>query len=184
MKGFEQGSYEGNGKADNVEIATLDARYPSGSAALDGVRTRLVHWFPGGDIGFDLGVRQGEEADSGDFGGDLGGLGSNDSDAGNDMMGATGELPQHAHGVGGIFGLGEDQIIEGDGGIGAEDNEFPVGGSGIWVGAGLRFVQFAKYGLSFFAGEAGDICEGSFAGERIFGHMGGMNDEGKAGLGE
>jgi hypothetical protein len=39
-------------------------------------------------------------------------------------------------------------------------------------------------GLSFFAGEAGDVGDGVFVGKRVFGDLGGMDREGIAGLGE
>ena len=48
----------------------------------------------------------------------------------------------------------------------------------------MRGREFAKYGLGFLAGKAGDVCDGRFAGERIFRDVGGMNGEEKAGLGE
>ena len=50
-------------------------------------------------------------------------LGSDEGNAGDDSMGAAGEQAQDAGGVGGVFGLAEDLIIEGDGGIGAQDGE-------------------------------------------------------------
>jgi hypothetical protein len=34
-------------------------------------------------------------------------------------MGAAGEKTQHAGGVGGVRGLAEDVVVEGDGGVGA-----------------------------------------------------------------
>ena len=36
-------------------------------------------------------------------------------------MGAAGEQTEHSGGVGGVFGLAEDVVVEGDGGVGAED---------------------------------------------------------------
>jgi hypothetical protein len=38
--------------------------------------------------------------------------------------------------------------------------------------------------FGFFAGEAGDVGRGVFVGKRVFGDVGGMYLEGKAGLGE
>jgi len=37
-------------------------------------------------------------------------------------MGAAGEQAQHAGGVGGGIGLAEDVVVEGYGGVGAEDD--------------------------------------------------------------
>ena len=50
-------------------------------------------------------------------------VGGDEGDAGDDAMGAAGEQAQHAGGVGGVFGLAEDVVVEGDGGVGAEDGE-------------------------------------------------------------
>ena len=63
--------------------------------------------------------RKGEEADGGDFGGDFGTGGGDDSDAGDDEMGAAAEKTEHAGGVGFVLGFAEDLAVEGDGGVGA-----------------------------------------------------------------
>ena len=60
-----------------------------------------------------------QEGDARDFGGYLGVLCGDDGDAGDDAMGAAGEETQHAGGVGGVFRLAEDLVVEGDGGVGA-----------------------------------------------------------------
>ena len=44
--------------------------------------------------------------------------------------------------------------------------------------------EFVVDGLGFFAGEAGDIGDGIFAGDWVFGDLRGMDLERKAGLGE
>jgi hypothetical protein len=183
LKGFKQGGHEGKGKTDDVEVAALNPGDPPGGSALDCVSTCLVHRFSGRDIGFDLAVGEGKEADSGDFGGDLCGLRSYYRNAGDDVVRAAGELPQHAHRIGRVFGFGKDLVIESDGGIGTEDDERIVGGFiGVGVGSGRR--EFTKNGLSFLTSETSDICDGSFSGKRVFGDVRGMNGEGEAGLGK
>jgi hypothetical protein len=42
----------------------------------------------------------------------------------------------------------------------------------------------AEDGLGFFAGQAGDVCDGVFAGVGVFGDVGGMDLEGETDLGE
>jgi hypothetical protein len=42
----------------------------------------------------------------------------------------------------------------------------------------------AEDGLGFFAGQAGDVCDGVFAGVGVFGDVGGMDLKREAGLGE
>jgi hypothetical protein len=44
--------------------------------------------------------------------------------------------------------------------------------------------DFGKDGFGFLAGEAGDVGDGIFVGEGIFGDVGGVDREGEAGLGE
>ena len=56
-----------------------------------------------------------------DFGGDLGARGGDQGDAGDDAMGAAGEQAEHPGGVGGVFGLAEDVVVQGYGGVGAEN---------------------------------------------------------------
>ena len=56
-------------QADYVEVAALDAGNPAGGAALDGVGAGLVHGLAGGNVGGDLFVGEGEEADRRGFGG-------------------------------------------------------------------------------------------------------------------
>ena len=123
LEGFEEGGDEGDGQANDVEVVAFDAGDPAGGEALDGVCAGLVHGLAGGDIGGDVGVGEGEEADGGDFGGDFGAGGGDDGDAGDDVMGAAGEKTEHAGGIGGVFGLGEDVVVEGDGGVGAQDDD-------------------------------------------------------------
>jgi hypothetical protein len=122
-EGFKQGGDEGDGQADYVEVVTLDAGNPAGGAALDGVGAGFVHGLAGGDVGGNLFVRKGEEFDGGDFGGYFSALRRYEGDAGDDAMGAAGEKTQDTGGVGGVFRLAQDVVVEGDGGIGAEDGE-------------------------------------------------------------
>jgi len=120
---FEEGGDEGDGQADDVEVVTLDAGNPAGGAALYGVGSGFVHWLTGGDVGGDVGFGQREEADSGDFGGDFGAGGGDDGDAGDDVMGSAGEKTEDAGGIGIVFRFAEDVVVEGDGGVGTEDDE-------------------------------------------------------------
>lgn len=108
--GFEEGSDEGEGEADDVEVAALDAGNPARGAALDGIGAGFVHGLAGGDVGGNFGVGEGEEADGGDFGGDFGAGGGDEGDAGDDVVGAAGEEAEHAGGVGGGLGFGEDGL--------------------------------------------------------------------------
>ena len=122
-EGLDEGGDQGDGEADYVEVVALDAGDPAGGAALDGVGSGFVHGLSGGDVGFNFFIGEGEEADAGDFGGDLSAVGGDDGDAGDDLVGTAGEKAQHAGGVGWAFGLAEDVVVEGDGGVGAEDDE-------------------------------------------------------------
>src|SRR5690606_38947062 len=48
---------------DHVGAAAADARHQSRASTLDGVPSGLVEPFPGGDVAFDLAVREGAEGD-------------------------------------------------------------------------------------------------------------------------
>jgi hypothetical protein len=122
-EGFKEAGDEGNGKADDVEVVAFDARNPTGGATLDGIGSGFVHGLAGGDIGGDFFIGEGEESDGGGFGGDFSVCGGDDGDAGDDTVGAAGEKAEHTGGVGGVFWLAEDVVVEGDGGIGTEDSE-------------------------------------------------------------
>jgi hypothetical protein len=123
QEGLKEAGDEGNGKADDVEVIAFNAGNPTSGTTLDGIGSGFVHGFAGGDIGGDFFVGEGEESDGGGFGGDFSVCGGDDGDAGDDAMGAAGEKTEHTGGVGGVFGLAEDVIVEGYGGVGAEDGE-------------------------------------------------------------
>ena len=54
---------------------------------------------------------------------------------------------------------------------------------GTWGTRG--FVgEFGKYCFGFFSGEAGDVGDGVFVGQRVLGDVGGMDLERVASLGE
>jgi len=103
-------------------------------------------------------------------------------------MGAAGEETQHACGVGGVGGLAEDVVVEGDDGVGGEYH-LRLGRRHLQCGrrsllARTSFCDFAENSFGFFAGEASDVGDGVFVGEGILGNVGGMNGERVAGLGE
>ncbi len=64
-------------------------------------------------------------------------------------MRAAGEHPQHARSIGGVLGFREDVAVEGDGGVGAENDHMRWGGT---VGRHLR-----KDRQRFFPRQADDI---------------------------
>jgi hypothetical protein len=82
-------------------------------------------------------------------------------------VGAAGEKTEHAGGVGCVFGLAEDLVVEGYGGVGAEDG-YGLGseaigattvlkpGTTLWrqtLGALAGVFDFGEDGFGFFAGE-------------------------------
>ena len=95
--------------------------------------------------------------------------GSDDGDAGVDLVDAVGELAEHAFGVGEVGGFVEDLLVRDDGGVGAEDSGFGVEGVD---------------GLRFFEGEALHVGGGRFVGVEGFVDVGGEDVEAQAGLGE
>jgi len=137
--GFEHGGDQGQREADYVEVVADDAGNPAGGTALDGVGAGFVHGLAGGDVGGDFLVGEGEEGDAGDFGGYLGAGGGDDGYAGDDAVGAAGEQTEHAGGVGWVFGFAEDVVVEGDGGVGAQDGK--ALGIGVRVCGGEAYLR-------------------------------------------
>ena len=94
--------------------------------------------------------------------------------AGHDGVGAAGKQGEHARGIGGGFGLAEDEVArQHDGGVGGED------GNGLAV----VLVKSAD-GLRLFNGEPLNIGGGGLLGEWAFVNVSWFNDKGEAGLGE
>ena len=89
-----------------------------------------------------------------------------EADAGEHFVAAPGEQTEHAAGVGGIGGLGEDLAGDCDGGIGGEDDL--AGGGGDGAGLGL--------------GEPADVGSGALGFERGLIHIGDADCERDSGV--
>ena len=163
----------GDGQAHDVEVVAFDARNPAGGVALDAVGAGLVEGLGRGAVAIELAL--------GDVGeDDVGGLdraacagAGGDGDSGEDLVGAAGEPAEHAAGVVGVGGLGEDLVAGDYGGVGAEDDELAVeaGVSGEDRGG-------------FFFGEPLDVGGGGLGGARGLVDVGGLDIEEVSGLGE
>jgi len=70
--GSQECGDEGDGEADYVEVAALDAGDPAGGVALDGVGAGFVHRLAGGDVGLDFCFGDGEELHGCYFGSGVG----------------------------------------------------------------------------------------------------------------
>src|SRR6267378_7424323 len=122
---FIEGLLEaGEGQADDVEVAALDAGNEAAGAALDTVGARLVVFFPGGEVARDLFRREGVEVHQGGLGkGDALGIGQTDKgDAGDDGVGAPGKLFEHPSCVVRRARLAEDVAVERYFGVGSDDD--------------------------------------------------------------
>jgi hypothetical protein len=115
--GLQEGGYEGEGQAYDVEVAAFDAGNPPGGVALDGVGSGFVGGLAGGDVVADFLFGEGEELDCCYFGSYFGARGTDDGYAGDDAVGATGEEAEHSGGVFVVFRFAEDVIVEGNGGV-------------------------------------------------------------------
>jgi len=115
-RGLKEAGDEGNGKADDVEVIAFNAGIQR--AARPGwIGSGFVHGFAGSDVGGDFFVGEGKELDGGGFGGDF------------SVCAVTTATPvmtrwvrperDGAYGRRRGFGLAEDVIVEGYGGVGA-----------------------------------------------------------------
>ena len=159
----------GDGEAHDVEEVAFDAGDPAGGVALDAVGTGFVEAVAGGEVVGEIGVGDGGEEDAGGF--DVGALGggSDDGDAGVDLVDAVGEEAEDALGVGKVCGFVEDFVFEDDGGVGSEDGGFGVLG---------------VHGLRLFEGETLDVGGGRLVGAEGLVDVRGEDVETQAGLGE
>ena len=120
---MEQNGEACEGQSNDIEVAALDAVNEVGGTTLDGVSSGFVSGLAGGDVIGDVLIGEREEMDDGDLGDGLNGLCGDEGDAGDDAMGATGEQAQHARGVSWLFGFAKDLVVDGNGGVGTEDDQ-------------------------------------------------------------
>src|ERR1017187_7687461 len=115
--------YAGDGEAHDVEVVAVDAGDPAGGVALDAVGPGLVERLGGGAIEVEFGCGDFGEGDCGGFNG-AGHAGARDDGyAGKHLVHAAGEAEEDALRVLGVVGLGEDFVVEDDGGVGTEDEQ-------------------------------------------------------------
>jgi hypothetical protein len=156
----------GEGEADDIEVAAFDAGNVAAGAALDGVGAGFVKGLVGGEVAEDFFVGELGEVDEGGFdeGAALGVGEADESDAGEDRVGAAGELFEGAVSVVGRVRFAEDAAFESDDGVSCEDDGGTDGAGGDEFGFGV--------------GEALDVFLRRFAGEGSFVDGGGEDGEG------
>jgi hypothetical protein len=159
----------GDGEAYYVEEVAFDAGDPAGSVALDAVGSGFVEGVVGGEVVGQFGFGDRGEEDAGGFYVRAVMGGGDDGDAGVDLVGAVGELAEHAFGVGNVCRFVEDLLSTDYSRVGSEDGGFGVEGLD---------------GLRFFEGEALDVGGGGFVGVEGLVDVGGEDVEAQAGLGE
>src|ERR1700737_894713 len=128
----------GEREADDVEVAAFDARNEAAGAALNGVGAGFVVGFVGGKVAGDFFVIELGEMDVSGFDESAAfGVGkANESDAREDGVRAAGKFFEHVAGVVGGARLAEDVAVEGDLGIGADDDGRANGAGGDEFGFG------------------------------------------------
>ena len=158
------------GEADDVEVVAFDAGNEAAGLTLDGVGAGFVVGFAGGEVAGDVVVGKLREVDEGVFdeSAALGVREANESDAGEDGVGASGKLFEHVAGIVGGARLAEDVAVEGDDGVGSDDDGGSHGAGGDELGFG--------------AGETQDVVGGGFARKGSFVDGGGHDLKGKAGV--
>ena len=176
VDGFEHGVDERDGQADYVEVAADNARNPAAGVALDGVGAGLVHWLPSGYVSKNFFVRHREHGDAGGFGGNFHAVRRNKTNAGDDLMCASGEQTQHARRIRFVDGLVENFMIADDDGVRSEDEQGIIDC--------VAMVVRAENGVGLFARQPLDEMDGIFAGARLFGDRDELDLEGEASLSE
>jgi len=171
-------------EADNVAEGTGDRFNDFISTFLNGVGAGLVEGIDLREVFADLAGAERAK-------GDVGGLGEkflamaaqvDETDAGDNAMGATLQLLEHAVGVLEVGRFAEKGGFEGDEGVGAEDEgvgEFFGDGAGLAIGVELgNFRGGQLFGMNF-RGVAGNDGEGEAEGAQQFraaGGIGGKNE--------
>ena len=160
----------GDGEADYVEVGAFDAGDEARGYALDGVGAGFVEGFAGGEVA--VNVFSGELGEMDESGFDesaaLGVGKTNERDAGEDDVGAARKLFEHVAGVVGGARLAEDVGVEGDDGVGGDDD------------GGANGASSDEFG--FGAGEALDVILRRFIGEGSFVDGGREHGEMEAGV--
>ena len=153
-------------QADDVEVAAFDAGDVAASAALDSVGAGFVIRLFGGKVAGDfLGGERGEMHMGGfDESAALGVGEADEGDASDDGVSSAGEFFEQLTGVLGRVRLADDAAVEGDHGVGGDDD-------GRADGAGSDEFGFG-------VGEPLDVIVRGFAGERRFVDGGGEHGEG------
>ena len=158
----------GEGETDDVEVTAFDSRNETAGAALDSVGAGFVVGFAGGEIAGDFFVIELGEMDVSRFDESAAfGVGKADEgDAREDGVRAAGKFFEHVAGVVRGARLAEDVAIEGDLGVGADDDGWAGGAGGDELGFGN--------------GKAMYEIVGSLAGVRRFVDRGGKHGEREA----
>ncbi len=165
----EEADDGGEGEAHDVEEVAFDAGDPAGGVALDAVGSGFVERVAGGEVVGQVGVGDGGEEDAGGLDVGEAGGGSDDGDAGVDLMDAVGEGAEHALCVCEVCGFIEDFLFTDDSGVGTQDGCFGVEGMDR---------------LRFFEGKALHVGGGRLVGMTRLVDVGGENVEAQACLGE
>lgn len=119
----------GQGEADYIEVVAFDARDEAAGLALDGVGAGFVARLAGCEVTRDFARGERSEMDFGGFdeGAALGAGEAEEGDAGDDGVRAPGEGFEHVAGVVCRARLAEDAAVEGDEGVGGEDDGWAQG---------------------------------------------------------
>ena len=133
------GGYASQGQADYVEVAAFDAGNVASGTALDGVGASFIEGLAGGKICGNFFAGERLEMDQRGFNEfEVCGVRKTDEgDAGEDGVCATRELFEHVASIVGGTGLAQDFAIEGDGGIGGDDDGGAYGACGDELGFGV-----------------------------------------------
>ena len=110
------------GQSDDVGIAAFDGGHEGTARSLDRIAAGLVERFAGGDVSGDLGIAGVAHVDGADdrraF--TAAGLGVDDRDTRDDLVGATAEGAKHRLGIRRVAGFAEHRPIEDHNGVGTD----------------------------------------------------------------
>jgi hypothetical protein len=136
------------GEADNVEVATLDARNEPAAETLNGVCAGFVVRLLGSEIPGDVAGSEGREMDERGFH-KVAALGIGEADERNSgyyRVRAAGERFEHAAGVVGVAGLAKDAAVERDDRVGSNNDSWThrAGNDEFSFGVGETLDEFVR----------------------------------------
>lgn len=152
-----------DGESEDILVAAVVSGDEEAAGSVDGIGAGAVDGIDDVNESVDFTVGKGAEGDVGGFGAfdGLAGLGVDDGEAGDDLVGVAGEAAEHGAGFGLIGGFGEDMFVKEDEGVGGNHD----GGMGELAGDVVAFCP--GVGFNDGGGHGAVVDLGGVAGDHL-----------------